>query len=213
MNKAIIHDFDTLLNAQTWLEAHRAADAVIKQYPQRTLTIRYEDFLADEEGVLRKVCEFFGIEFLPEMLDVSHSREAQQISRMSALWSSNCFAPIMTNIDKYEKALSMDEIATIEVMTGEYMQRYGYERMTDTTAAFDMALFDEARDRSNQARTEAWHELECMNFRDFALRCHRAEYLASVRWRMQQAGTACAAQSDAAPVKLDTMSKPFEVTD
>ena len=77
MNKAIIHDFDTLLNAQTWLEAHRAADAVIKQYPQRTLTIRYEDFLANEEGVLRKVCEFFGIEFLPEMLDVSHSQEAQ----------------------------------------------------------------------------------------------------------------------------------------
>ena len=212
MNKAIIHDFDTLLNAQTWLEAHRAADAVIKQYPQRTLTIRYEDFLADEEGVLRKVCEFFGIEFLSEMLDVSHSGEAQQISRMSALWSSNCFAPIMANIDKYKKALSMDEIATIEVMTGEYMQRYGYERMTDTTAAFDTAL-DEARDRSNQARTEAWHELEHINFRDFALRCHRAEYLASVRWRMQQAGTVCAAQSDAAPVKLDTLTKPFEVTD
>ena len=118
----------------------------------------------------------------------------------------------MANIDKYKKALSMDEIATIEVMTGEYMQRYGYERMTDTTAAFDTAL-DEARDRSNQARTEAWHELEHINFRDFALRCHRAEYLASVRWRMQQAGTVCAAQSDAAPVKLDKLTKPFEVTD
>lgn len=214
MNKAIIHDFDTLLNAQTWLEAHRAADAVIKQYPQRTLTIRYEDFLANEEGVLRKVCGFFGIEFLPKMLDVSHSQEAQQISRMSALWSSNCFAPIMANIDKYKKALSMDEIATIEVMTGEYMQRYGYERMTDTTAAFDKALLDEARDRSNQARTEAWRELEHTNFRDFALRCHRAEYLASVRWRMQQAGKArAAAQSDAAPVKLNTLSKAFEITD
>ena len=140
MNKAIIHDFDTLLNAQTWLEAHRAADAIIKQYPQRTLTIRYEDFLADEVAVLTKVCEFLGIEFLPEMLDVSHSQEAQQISRMSALWSSNCFAPIMANIDKYKKALSMDEIATIEVMTGDYMRRYGYKRMTDATAALDMAF-------------------------------------------------------------------------
>lgn len=214
MNKAIIHDFDTLLNTHTWLEAHRAADAVIKQYPQRTLTIRYEDFLADEEGVLKKVCEFFGIDFLPEMLDVSHSQEAQQISHMSALWSSNCFAPIMANIDKYKKALSMDQIVTIEAMTGEYMQCYGYERMTDnTTAGFDMALFDEARDRSDQARTEAWHELEHTNFRDFALRCHRAEYLASVRRCMQQAGTARADQSDGAPAKLDTLSKAFEVTD
>ena len=67
--------------------------------------------------MLRKVCEFFGTEFLPEMLDVSHSQEAQQISRMSALWSANRFAPIMTNIDKYKKVLSMDEIATVEVMT------------------------------------------------------------------------------------------------
>ena len=120
----------------------------------------------------------------------------------------------MANIDKYKKALSMDEIATIEVTTGEYMQRYGYERMTDTTAAVDKALLDEARDRSNQARTEAWRELEHTNFRDFALRCHRAEYLASVRWRMQQAGKArAAAQSDAAPVKLNTLSKAFEITD
>ena len=108
----------------------------------------------------------------------------------------------------------MDEIVTIEAMTGEYMQCYGYERMTDnTTAGFDMALFDEARDRSDQARTEAWHELEHTNFRDFALRCHRAEYLASVRRCMQQAGTARADQSDGAPAKLDTLSKAFEVTD
>ena len=116
----------------------------------------------------------------------------------------------MANIDKYKQALSEDEIATIEVITGEYMQCYGYERMTDTTATFDMALFDEARDRSNQARTEAWRELEHTNFRDFALRCHRAEYLRSVHWRMQRAGTA---QSDAAPAKLDTLTKAFEVTD
>ncbi|CAF9906186.1 MAG: hypothetical protein HETSPECPRED_006097 [Heterodermia speciosa] len=149
MNKAIIHDFDTLLKAQTWLEAHRAADAVIKQYPERTLTIRYEDFLADQEGALRKICDFFGIEFLSEMLDVSHSQETQQISRTSALWSSNCFEPIMANVDKYKEALSMDEIATIEGTTGEYMRRYGYECMTDTTAASDMALLDEARDRSD----------------------------------------------------------------
>ena len=213
MNKAIIHDFDTLLNAQTWLEAHRAADAVIKRYPQRTLTIRYEDFLADEESVLRKVCVFFGIEFLPEMLDVSHSPEAQQISRMSALWSNNRFPPIMANIDKYKKALSMNEIAMIEAMTSEYMQCYGYKPMTDITAALEMTVFDKARDRSNQACIEAWRELEQTNFRDFALRCHRAEYLASVRHRMEQAGIAWAAQSDAAPVKLDTLSKAFEVTD
>ena len=89
----------------------------------------------------------------------------------------------------------MDEIVTIEVMTGEYMQCYGYERMTDTTAAFDMALFNEARDRSNQARTEAWRELEHTNFRDFALRCH-----APSTWR-RYAGV-CSKQGHRAQLKV-----------
>ncbi|KAF3922289.1 hypothetical protein ABW20_dc0106641 [Dactylellina cionopaga] len=210
MNKAIIHDFDTLLNANTWVEAYRAADAVIKQYPERTLTIRYEDFLANQEGVLRKICEFFGIEFLPEMLDVSRSSEAQKISKMSALWSSNCSAPIPANIDKFKVSLSMDEIATIESITGGYMQRYGYERMTDATATLDIAPLDEARDRSTKARTHAWHDLEHTNFRDFVLRCHRAEYLASVRERMEKLSVD---KCNTVPIKLDTLSKAFEVTD
>ena len=85
MNKAIIHEFDTLLNTHTWLEAHRAADAVLAEYPHRTLTIRYEDFVADEQSVLKAVCAFLGIAFLPGMVDISHSDEAQQIARRSAM--------------------------------------------------------------------------------------------------------------------------------
>ena len=213
MNKAIIHDFDTLLNTHTWLEAHRAADAVLAEYPERTMTIRYEDFLADEQAVLKQVCSFFGIAFLPGMVDVSHSQEAQQISRMSALWSSNCFAPIATNIDKYKKVLSMDEIAVIETLTSDYMRRYGYERMTGATAKIDAAAFDAARLASDAARERAWETLERTNFRDFALRRHRAEYLASVRARMEQCAQARTQRSDCAPVKLDELIEAFEVTD
>jgi hypothetical protein len=213
MNKAIIHDFDTLLNTRTWIEAHRAADTILAQYPQRTLTIRYEDFLVDEENVLQKVCAFVGIEFLPSMLDVSHSAEARQISRMSALWSSNCFAPIAANIDKYKNVLSTEEVAVIETLTNGYMQRYGYERMTDATAHVDAAAFDAARCTSESGRAQAWQVLERTNFRDFALRRHRAEYLASVRARMEQCAAVRTARSDAALVKLDELTATFEVTD
>ncbi|MGN6315020.1 sulfotransferase family protein [Trinickia sp.] len=213
MNKAIIHDFDTLLNAHTWVEAHRAADAILAQYPQRTLTIRYEDFLTDEEAILKEVCAFFGIAFLPSMLDVSHSDEARQISRMSALWSSNCFAPIAANADKYKRALSMEEIAIIETLTKAYMERYGYERITAASAVIDAAAFDAARHASDTGRAHAWQALERTNFRDFALRRHRAEYLATVRARMEQCAAAQAALGHAAPVKLDALTEVFEITD
>ncbi|WP_295500487.1 sulfotransferase, partial [uncultured Ralstonia sp.] len=87
MSKAIIHDFDTLLNAQTWVATHRAANALITKHPERTLTLRYEDFLTHQEDTLRRVCAFLQIDYLPQMLDVSGSTEAKQISQLSALWT------------------------------------------------------------------------------------------------------------------------------
>ncbi len=213
MNKAIIHDFDTLLNTHTWLEAHRAADRVLAEYPDRTLTIRYEDFVADERAVLEAVCAFLDIAFLPGMVDISHSDEAQRIARLSALWSSNCFAPIAANVDKYKKVLSLSEISVIETLTSEYMRRYGYERMTDATAVIDASAFDAARHASEQARAQSWQTLERTNFRDFALRRHRAEYLATVRARMEQCAHTRAQHGEQAPVKLDELTEAFEVTD
>ncbi|MGN6085210.1 sulfotransferase family protein [Trinickia sp.] len=213
MNKAIIHDFDTLLNTHTWLEAHRAADAVLADYPERTLTVRYEDFLADEEASLRQICAFLDIEFLPDMLDVSRSEEVRQFSRLSALWSSNCFAPIAAHADKYKKVLSIDDIALIETLTHDYMQRYGYERLTDASASIATGAFDAARLASEHRRALAWQTLERTNFRDYALRRQRAEYLAAVRARMEQCANARAARGDEAPAQLDELTEAFEVTD
>lgn len=213
MNKAIIHDFDTLLNARTWVEAHRAADSLLERYPERAMTIRYEDFLEDQEATLRKICGFFGIDYLPQMLDVSRSAEAKQIARMSALWSSNCFAPIPANIDKYKAQLSIEEIAIIETLTARYMRRYGYELATDAAIEIDPSNFDAARRLSDERKHEAWRTLEATNFRDYVLRRQRAEYLATVRVRMETLRTARQPAGVADRQRLDELVTPFEVTD
>jgi hypothetical protein len=213
MNKAIIHDFDTLLNTHTWVAAHRAADALMAAHPERVMTIRYEDFLHDQETTLRRVCAFLGIDYLPQMLDVSRSVEAHRISKMSALWSSNCFAPVPANIDKYKQQLSTEEIAAIETLTAPYMRRYGYELITDASADIDAFDCDAARGRSDGNREKAWRTLETENFRDYALRRHRAEYLATVRDRMEQLAAARASAGPATLVKLDELESPFVVTD
>jgi len=213
MNKAIIHDFDTLLNARTWVEAHRAADLLIEHYPERVMTIRYEDFLHDQEATLRKVCGFFGIDYLPQMLDVSRSAEAKQISQMSALWSSNCFAPIPANIDKYKAQLSIEEIAVIETLTARQMRRYGYEFATQASVEIDPSAFDAARRLSDERKHEAWRTLEATNFRDYVLRRQRAEYLAAVRVRMEDLRASSKAAGIASRHRLDELVAPFEVTD
>lgn len=186
MNRAIIHDFDTVLNARAWVDAHRVARSLAARYPERVLTIRYEDFLGDQEQTLRKVCQFFDIDYLPQMLDISRSHEAQQIAQMSALWASNCFAPISANVDKFKKQLALEEIAAIETLAQEYMHLYGYELMTDANVAITESTFSSARVRSETGKQAAWRELEQNNYRDFVLRRVRADYLAKVRHRLEQ---------------------------
>ncbi|MGM3274519.1 sulfotransferase family protein [Ralstonia sp. 24A2] len=215
MNRAIIHDFDTQLNTQTWVAAHRAANALIAKHPERTLTIRYEDFLTDQEATLRRVCAFLEIDFLPQMLDVSRSTEARQLSQLSALWTSNCFAPITANIDKFHQQLSLDEIALIETLARDDMARYGYTRLTDANTVIEADAVDAARTRSEATRQTAWRALETDNYRDFVLRRHRADFLASVRERlMLQAMTALTTQPKR-PYRLDALqdAAAFEVTD
>lgn len=186
MNKAIIHDFDTLLNAMTWVKAYEAGSRLAEKYPDRVLTIRYEDFVSNQEAVLRNICSFFGIEFRQEMLDIARSEEAERISGMSALWESNKFPPIPANIDKFKKTLSMQEIEIIETLTGGFMDRYGYERMTKGKAKIAPALIAAARKRSEANRKKAWAELEKKDYQDFVLRSFRADYLSSVRERLMK---------------------------
>lgn len=185
MNRAIIHDFDTALNARTWAEAHRVGSELAVRHPDRVLTIRYEDFLNSQERTLRQVCAFFGIDYLPEMLDVGRSQEAQHIAQLSALWSSNAFAPVSANKDKFKQQLSFEEIEVIETVTREYMQRYGYEFMTGASAVVDAGRLQAARQHSDQQRQQSWRDLEQNNHRDYTLRRFRAEFLGRTRQRLE----------------------------
>lgn len=186
MNRAIIHDYDSTLNALTWLDAHQVARGLIARYPDKVLTIRFEDFLSNQETVLKKICQFFCIAFLPEMLDITLSNEAQKISQMSALWESNCFPPVMANKDKFRQQLSLTEIELIETLTKEMMVIYGYELMTAANADIPNQCLIQARENSSVARLKTWESLRANNFKDYILRRFRADYLAGLNERLPQ---------------------------
>jgi hypothetical protein len=186
MNRAIIHDFDTTLNALAWVKAHATGRALALRYPERVLTIRYEDFLGDQEHTLRRICQFIGIEFLPQMLDIAASQEAQDLSRMSALWESNCFAPLPANKDKFKTQLQPHEIETIESLAWETMHYYGYECMTEAQALPPTpVVLAQCHQQSEKRRVEAWEQLLRSAPRDYAARRVRADYLERVRQRLQ----------------------------
>ncbi|MBK1891409.1 sulfotransferase [Undibacterium sp. 14-3-2] len=184
MNRAIIHDYDSTLNAMAWANAHRLAREIITLYPERTLTIRYEDFLLNQEAVLRRICQFFEIKFIPAMLDVEHSNEAQQIAQLSALWESNCFPPLLANKDKFKQQLSLDEIEVIETVCKDYMHLYSYELMTPACAELNNDDLMKAKEESGKKRELAWVTLKNNNFKDYVLRRFRADYLQNLSQRL-----------------------------
>ncbi len=186
INRAIIHDFDTVLNTLTWVKAHETAKALASKYPNRVLTIRYEDFLVNQEAVLRQVCQFFDIEFSDSMLDVSASKEAQNISTMSALWETNSRPPIPAYIDKFKKSLSLEEIEIIETIAGDYMDYYGYEKMTPAKVNITPEVIAKAKERSEVKKQQAWMALKGKAPRDYQLRKFRATYLNMLKERLLQ---------------------------
>ena len=201
MNKAIIHDFDALLNAITWMRAQKAGSALAQEHAHRVLTIRYEDFVSNQETVLRGICGFFNITYDPALLDISRSGEAQKISHLSALWEFNRFPPLAANVDKFKKALTLQEIEVIETVCGDYMDQYGYERMTPGKAKITPRLIAEAKKRSEIKRKQAWEDLAGNDHRDYVLRMFRADYLRSVKDRLEreQKGRAAAGERRQAP--------------
>lgn len=184
INRAIIHDFDPILNTISWVKAHEVAKTLATKYPHRVLTIRYEDFLNHQEAVLRRICQFFGIEFLDSMLDVSASKEAKNIAVLSALWETNTSAPIPAYIDKFKKSLSTEEIEQIETIAGDYMDYYGYEKMTSATANITKETLENAQKRSEYKKIQAWIDLKIKDPRDYQLRKFRGDYIEMVKQRL-----------------------------
>ena len=184
INRAIIHDYDPILNTMSWVKAHDRAQAIDQQHPERILTIKYEDFLTNGEAVLYQVCQFLGIEFLDSMMDVSGSNEAKDIAVLSSLWQTNSSAPIPAYIDKFKQTMSIEEIEIIETIAGEYMNLYGYEPMTPASANITTEAIALAKKSSAPKKQQAWSDLKHSDPRDYQLRKFRADYLEMVKQRL-----------------------------
>jgi hypothetical protein len=184
MTRAIIHDFDPVLNAISWKKAQDAAEKLAEKYPGRVLTIRYEDFLSDIEVTVRKITSFFNIKFLPEMVDTKASDEAKLLAKQSALWGSNAKPPVLANIAKYREFLTLEQIEQIETICGDYMDKYNYKRETKANALISDEIIAQAKLRSNVQKQMAWDKLKNDNIRDYQTRKQRAWYIAAVHRRL-----------------------------
>lgn len=181
MNRAIIYDFDTLLNTNRWIEARKTADEIRERYPDKILTVRYEDFILSEETVLHRICNFLHIPFDARMMEIKASQEAQQMSALSPLWETNASLPARSVIHKFRLYLSPEEIEAIETLTLPWMKRLHYTTVTPHIHAFPYTE-ETAHRRHEDRKKEAWEALHQSHIQDYILRKKRAWYIESTDW-------------------------------
>ena len=179
MNNAIIHDFDTILNLQTWIQRRRLMDTLYHQFPQKILTIRYEDFILNQEWVLQHLCKFLSVNYDCNMMNISE--EAKRMSQISSLWENNSSPPITENIDKYVNNLSMSEIKLIEWNTEPWMLKLNYllqfplEKMEITHS-----MIQESIENNKKQLVLLPSKIQKENIKDFIVRNFKTRYLKSI---------------------------------
>jgi hypothetical protein len=93
------------------------------------LQLRYEDLLANPEQELRRVCEFLGEAFDPDMLVYYKTPKTCPYERRNA---HNLAQPVMsTNIEKWRTDMTHRELRVFEALAGDTLARYGYPRALD----------------------------------------------------------------------------------
>jgi hypothetical protein len=84
--------------------------------------VRYEDLVADVEPVLRRICEFAGLEYEPQLVnyagnvDVSAKPHQQSLKR-----------PPTRGLRDWRTQMTQADVAAFEHVAGDLLQGLGYE--------------------------------------------------------------------------------------
>lgn len=122
-----------------WIAAGREQAAKVEHY----LELRYEDLVADTEPALRRVCEFVGLDFQPEMLSY-HERAADRLRELDrslpaedgkgareaehrqAKHAMTATPPQESKVAEWRTEMSDSERTAFEEEAGELLEELGY---------------------------------------------------------------------------------------
>lgn len=127
--KAVIGEKHPYFIAKQWNELQELCISQMEQLDKISIfPISYEKLLENPEKIVKELCQFLDIEFSKKMLSFHTSKEAERSAKSSSLWE-NLSQPIKANNSKkFMTELTSEEISIIESITGDAMDKLGYER-------------------------------------------------------------------------------------
>jgi hypothetical protein len=118
---------------------------------EQVLRMHYEDLLDNPERELRRLCEFLGEEFEPQLLDHASTGAARKGAKLSESWENTGKPILRSNSGKWRTGLSAVELASVESAAGEVMALLGYAVETEKRE------FGWARRRLFGIQNQWWH--------------------------------------------------------
>jgi hypothetical protein len=108
-----------------WLNAVRHGLDFAARHPDQTLVLRYEDVIASPEEHARRLCEFLGEDFSPDMLE---TRAVAAGSLPASDIHANVQRPVNRSAQgRWKRDLSPRQVRMIEAQCGPLMTQLGYE--------------------------------------------------------------------------------------
>ena len=131
--------------AAQWRTEVAAARRLGRRVGPRYFEVRYEDLVADVEGVLRRICEFAGLAYEPAMatyagkVDVSAKPHQQRLMQ-----------PPTKGVRDWRTEMAADDVASFERVAGDMLRELGYvtSHEPDATGRVKLASYG--------ARALAW---------------------------------------------------------
>jgi hypothetical protein len=128
-----------------WQTEVAAARRLARRVGGRYLEVRYESLVDDVEAVLRRICEFGGLEYEPGMADYAGNVDVSAKPHQQRLTQ-----PPMKGIRDWRTQMSVEEVAAFERVAGDLLRELGYETSHVTDAAGRVRL------ASYASRAFAW---------------------------------------------------------
>ena len=113
--------------ARFWAHGIRRGREAAERFPDRTLTVRYEDLCADPKAVADRLCGFLGLGFDEDMLAIEQTDPAK-LDQDKAAWFTGLEQGINASaVGRWRSELSPHEQALFAAVAGPELEAAGYE--------------------------------------------------------------------------------------
>ncbi len=112
-----------------WRKLAFLADYLKKEWAGDIHVLKYEDLVGDPEAEVRKLCDFVGLPFEEELLDMTNYLDGDNKPwRQNTNYGYTAKQRISRDsLDKWRQALKRPELIEVELIARDWMENFGYE--------------------------------------------------------------------------------------